>query len=727
MSIATLPRLPTTARIWGTVTASDGATVRIAGLSGLAALGDDIVIGHGPEAVPGEIIALDDTAATAFLMDTSTGLCAGDRAWLRPGGRARPGDHWLGKVVDAYGETPDGERLEPGPRSEQSAHGTGARRPLGPRLKTGLGALDTMLPLCRGQRLGVFAGSGVGKSRLVMDLACGVAADIVVIGLIGERSREVSDLHRMLQAAGAMDRTVIISATSDQSALVKRRASDLTMATAAHFRRQGAHVLCLFDSVTRFAEAHREIALAAGEPPALRAFPPSTAPAIAALCERAGPGREGEPGGDVTAVFTVLVAGSDMEEPVSDMVRGVLDGHVVLDRTIAERGRFPAIDLRRSVSRSAPDAWSAAEEQVAAEARRLLAAYEDAAPMIQAGLYAPGADPLLDRAVELWPALDGFVGSKSPDRSDRENFAALAGILGIEMVDEDTPANAADPMAMSGDGPRQEPATPTFETADDDFAPLGGSALGGSPRDAAPVGDLGPTSEPVGATPGFTGTSQELDGHEVPLEDGVGLAPLGGAPDIDEGLSNLGGDLPELGGDLPDLGGDLPDLGGDLPRLEDGLPEVGGGLPDLGGELHDLGGGLPDLGNGLPDLGSPSDGGDDETPERGAVGLDALPELPEPANSGGVVPLPGADAEPGFSVDALPDLPSPANSPGDLPDLGTLPDLPDLPDLGPPEGGGLPDLPDLPSLEPSPDGDLPVLSDLLKDGPGPLPKLPRDE
>ena len=262
------------------------------------------------------------------------------------------------------------------------------------------------------------------------DLALGVSADVVVVGLIGERSREVGDFVRLLAESGGMHRTVIISATSEQPALFKRRAAALTLRTAEHFRDQGKHVLCLLDSLTRFAEAHREIALAAGEPPALRAFPPSTTPSIAELCERAGPGQEGDKGGDITAVFTVLVAGSDMEEPVADMVRGVLDGHIVLDRAIAERGRFPAIDLRRSVSRSAPMAWNPEEEALVSRARRLIAAREEAAPMIQAGLYASGADPLLDEAVLLWNDLDGFIGSVTRGQTDLENFARLQEILG---------------------------------------------------------------------------------------------------------------------------------------------------------------------------------------------------------------------------------------------------------------------------------------------------------
>ncbi|MEL6216998.1 MAG: flagellum-specific ATP synthase FliI, partial [Pseudomonadota bacterium] len=214
---------------------------------------------------------------------------------------------------------------------------------------------------------------------------------------------------------------------SDQGALVKRRAAFLTLAVAEHFRDRGRHVVCLFDSVTRFAEAHREIALAAGEAPALRAFPPSTAAEIATLCERAGPGEQAQ--GDITAVFTVLVAGSDMEEPVADMVRGVLDGHIVLSREIAERGRFPAIDLRRSVSRSAPAAWQANEAELATELRSLVAAQEEAAPMIQAGLYQPGNDAVLDRAVKLWPELDRFVGAQSPGASIEESIEMLEAAL----------------------------------------------------------------------------------------------------------------------------------------------------------------------------------------------------------------------------------------------------------------------------------------------------------
>lgn len=433
MSMTTLPA---SAQIWGTVSGTDGSSVRLAGLARLAKLGDRIEIETGEGRLPSEVVAIDGDEVTALLMSSSRGLSAGQRAWLVPESDLRPSMHWLGKVLDAFGRDADGLRpSSPGQRQDPArtqVPRSDMRRPLGARLTTGLAALDTFLPLCRGQRLGVFAGSGVGKSRLMADLALGVSADVVVIGLIGERSREVGDFVRLLAESGGMARTVVIAASSDQPALFKRRAANLTLRVAEHFRDEGHHVLCLLDSITRFAEAHREIALAAGEPPALRAYPPSTTPMIAELCERAGPGTTDDRGGDVTAVFTVLVAGSDMEEPVADMVRGVLDGHVILDRAIAERGRFPAIDLRRSVSRSAPAAWSADEEALVTQARRLIAAREEAAPMIQAGLYTPGADPLLDEAVALWPHLDAFVGSVTRGVQDVENFARLGAILSRE-------------------------------------------------------------------------------------------------------------------------------------------------------------------------------------------------------------------------------------------------------------------------------------------------------
>ncbi|MEO0774850.1 MAG: FliI/YscN family ATPase, partial [Pseudomonadota bacterium] len=267
---------------------------------------------------------------------------------------------------------------------------------------------NTLLPIVRGQRIGLFAGSGVGKSSLLGHLGRHMEADLVVFALIGERGRELRDFVENTLGPEGMKRSVIVAATSDRSPLVRRRCAWTAMAIAEHFRDQGKHVLLLADSVTRFAEAHREIATAAGELPALRGHPSSMAHMIMSLCERAGPGAEGA--GDITALFSVLVAGSDMDEPVADVLRGVLDGHVVMDRAIAERGRYPAIDLLRSVSRSLPRAASLSENELILRTRRLLGAYAQSETMVRAGLYTDGSDPDLDQALRIWPDLDAFIG-----------------------------------------------------------------------------------------------------------------------------------------------------------------------------------------------------------------------------------------------------------------------------------------------------------------------------
>jgi flagellum-specific ATP synthase len=287
------------------------------------------------------------------------------------------------------------------------------RRPMGERLATGLAVFNTILPIVKGQRVGLFAGSGVGKSTLLATLAQNMEADVVVMALIGERGREVNHFVNEVLGPDGMKRAVVVAATSDQSALVRRRCAWSAMAVAEHFRDQGKNVLFLADSVTRFAEAHREIAVASGEAPALRGYPPSVTPLITGLCERAGPGSDGQ--GDITAVFSVLVAGSDMDEPIADILRGVLDGHIVLNREIAERGRFPAVDVSRSVSRSLPAAATEEENAAILDVRKYLGAYEQSEVMIRAGLYSEGNDVTLDQAVKLWPELDSFFGKSDPD------------------------------------------------------------------------------------------------------------------------------------------------------------------------------------------------------------------------------------------------------------------------------------------------------------------------
>jgi flagellum-specific ATP synthase len=301
------------------------------------------------------------------------------------------------------------------------------RRPLGPRVSLGVRALDLFTPCCGGQRIGIFAGSGVGKSSLMSMVARGSAADVLVIGLIGERGRELGEfLHRTLGEEGRA-RSVIVAATSDMPAMMRRRAAYVTLTVAECLRDRGLRVLCLMDSVTRFAMALREIYLAAGEVPTGRGYPPSVFAELPRLLERAGPG-EGE--GAVTGLFTVLVEGDDTNEPVSDAVRGILDGHIVLDRGIAEGGRFPAVDVPRSLSRTAPGCYAPAERELVREARMLMRAYAEMAELIRLGAYKRGSDPKVDEAIRLYPAIESFIGQKKGERADLAGgYDALARII----------------------------------------------------------------------------------------------------------------------------------------------------------------------------------------------------------------------------------------------------------------------------------------------------------
>ncbi len=411
-------------------------TVEVTGLSAVAGLADLVEIGApGARGRLGEVIALSGQAVTVLPDGDVEGLGIGEAVRLLGRSDIAPDDSWIGRVIDPFGKALDDRPILRGAES-RPLRGVPVnptrRRPLGARLETGMAVFNTLLPIVRGQRIGLFAGSGVGKSTLLAKLARGVQADVVVIGLIGERGREVREFVERVLGPEGMKRAVVVAATSDQSPMVRRRCGWTAMAVAEHFRDRGRHVLLLADSITRFAEAHREIALAAGEEGSLRGFPPSTAQQITSLCERAGPGEDNQ--GDITAVFSVLVAGSDMDEPVADILRGVLDGHVVLDRKIAERGRFPAIDLLRSVSRALPGAASDAENTLIAAARQRLGTYDRSEMMIQAGLYSPGSDPVIDAAIAAWPKLDAFLAEDEWENT-QASFRRLAACLVEEKSD----------------------------------------------------------------------------------------------------------------------------------------------------------------------------------------------------------------------------------------------------------------------------------------------------
>jgi flagellum-specific ATP synthase len=389
-----------------------GNVIQVGGLAEAAAIGDMVRFGMGADCRRGEVVSIGDDSVTAVAEGATDRLRVNERVLLLGPAVLQPCEGWIGRIVDPFGVPLDGRPL---PRGREAVPVTAPpphpfeRRGLGSRLETGLCLFNTMLPLAQGQRLGLFAGAGVGKTTLLAQLARGIGADVVVIALVGERGREVRDfLDRALGKAG-LSRAVVVVATSDSPAMARRRCLPAAMTVAEHFRNSGRNVLLLADSITRFADAHREIALSAGEPPVLEGYPPSTVSAITSLCERAGPGSDR--GGDITAIFSVLMAGSDAEAMVADTIRGVLDGHVMLERTIAERGRFPAVDVLRSVSRCLPDAANPEENALIAEVRAILSLYERSEVMVQAGLHVPGADPAIDRALELHPRLDAFFGA----------------------------------------------------------------------------------------------------------------------------------------------------------------------------------------------------------------------------------------------------------------------------------------------------------------------------
>lgn len=415
----------------GRVTSISSDTIRVAGVQHAAHIGQQVsVLLSKGQTTEGEVIQVQEGFTLVMLHGTTEQIALGARVVLTDEDTGiAPCEDWIGRVVDPLGRPLDGQPLMFG-SEDRAIHATppcaAHRAALGDRMNTGLAAFNTFLPIVEGQRLGLFSGSGVGKSSLLAALCHGMEADIIVMAMIGERGRELRHFVQETLGEEGMRRAIIVAATSDQSALLRRRCALSALSVAEHFRAQGKRVLFLADSVTRFAEAHREIALAAGELPALRGYPPSTSKLIMSLCERAGPGAAGE--GSITAIFSVLVAGSDFDEPIADILRGVLDGHVILDRDIAERGRFPAINLLKSVSRSLPQAATEEENSSLKDARSLMAAYENAQAMIRTGLYVAGSDPLIDRAVRVWADLDAFV-AKTGEPDVASSFRKLNLIL----------------------------------------------------------------------------------------------------------------------------------------------------------------------------------------------------------------------------------------------------------------------------------------------------------
>jgi flagellum-specific ATP synthase len=405
-----------------------GLLVEITGLE--AAVGRELEIELSGRRVTLEVIGFRDERLLAAPLGPTSGIAPGARVRLRTSeASAEVGEALLGRVIDAFGRPMD-QRPAPRCGGRSALHAAPpqpfARRPIAEPLETGVRALDALLAFGEGQRIGLFAGTGVGKSTLLGMLCRHAKADVIVAALIGERGREVGDFVRHAIGPESLSRCVVVAATSDSPPLVRVRGALRATAIAEYFRNQGKRVLLVMDSVTRFAMALREASLAAGEPPLTKGYTPTVFAALPPLLERAG--RDAGPG-SITAVYTVLVEGDDMNDPIADTVRGILDGHVVLSRKLGDRGHHPAIDVLRSVSRVARDVSTPEHTNAASRVRELLAAYEEAQDLIQIGAYVPGSDPRVDAARTLQHVIESLL-RQSPDEATPrlETIAKLRGI-----------------------------------------------------------------------------------------------------------------------------------------------------------------------------------------------------------------------------------------------------------------------------------------------------------
>jgi flagellum-specific ATP synthase len=435
VACATRLRAVSNARISGTVSNLLGLVVDVEGLSGLAALGDRLELrSRDGRAIEAEVIGFRGSAVQAMTFAPLDGVTHGAKALLRNAnhGLMDIGPNWLGRVIDPLGRPLDNLGMLIGDGEPRSTRGSPpdatSRGRLGPRIDLGVRALNCFATARQGQRLGLFAGSGVGKSTLLAMLTQGTECDIVVLALVGERGREVRAFIEEELGPEGLARAVVVVATSDSPPLMRRQCAYTAMTVAEYFRDQGQSVLLLMDSVTRFCLALREIGLSMGEPPATRGYPPGVFAELPRLLERAGPGPESADGqcGYITGLFTVLVEGDDHNEPVADAVRGILDGHVVMDRAIAEAGRYPAIDVLRSLSRVASSCLDGPRSATVRRARSVLSLAGEMADMVRLGAYRAGTDAAVDEALRLAPLIETMLCQAPGERCDfDESFDRL--------------------------------------------------------------------------------------------------------------------------------------------------------------------------------------------------------------------------------------------------------------------------------------------------------------
>ena len=428
--IADLAALPSNFVV-GYVTTVRGLLIEAKGLAKYSSIGSRCRIKtRTDQFVLADVIGVNNGTVLLMPFDQTIGIGVGCEVVLIASVQSvYPNLLWLGRVINAFAKLIDGKGPLPNGVTPYKFYGTppppNLRQRVGKKLNMGIRAINTFLSCCRGQRMGIFAGSGVGKSMMLAMITKYSDADIKIIGLIGERGREVQEFLEDYLGPEGLSKAIVVVATSDESALTRRQATYLTMTLAEYFRDLGMDVLCMIDSITRFATAQREIGLASGEPPTTRGYTPSVFSELPKVLERAGPGTMAQ--GMITGLFSVLVEGDDQNEPIADAVRGILDGHIVLDRKIAGRGVYPAIDVMRSISRTMPQCNTDAENDMIKAAKTLLATYDDMEDMIRIGAYKKGSDSNVDIAVQYHDRLDAFISQKPHEYEDLDSsYAKLA-------------------------------------------------------------------------------------------------------------------------------------------------------------------------------------------------------------------------------------------------------------------------------------------------------------
>jgi flagellum-specific ATP synthase len=394
------------ARVSGIVTEIATSHYRVAGLSRFVRLGECVKVETEDREQIGEVVRIEDGAITLKPFDARCDASIGARAYRAESLSLCPHESWKGRVIDALGRPMDelgelkaGDKpmpldAEPPPALKRAR----VKKPI----KTGIRVIDLFTPLCAGQRMGIFAGSGVGKSSLLAMLARAPDFDVVVIALVGERGREVREFLEDTLGENRKHAVTVVS-TGDESPMMRRLAPKTAATVAEYFRDHGKSVLLIVDSVTRYAHAARDVALAAGEPAVARGYAPSVFSDLPRLLERAGPGVDGS--GSITGIFSVLVDGDDHNDPVADNIRGTLDGHIVLDRGIADQGRYPAVNVLSSISRLAAPRWTPEQSALVTRLRSMIARYEETRELRMMGGYTAGSDPMLDQAVKTVPRI----------------------------------------------------------------------------------------------------------------------------------------------------------------------------------------------------------------------------------------------------------------------------------------------------------------------------------